>query len=804
MMLMFKSFFTPRWLLVSFLGFLTVFDTPGAAAQDRKIYHWPVLKLDAYISAKHIYYPNGDIDSKRAFYWGRVLGSDGLAFTIRGLLPHLVEGNWQEPVYNNQSEKTFIFDKIKSFQDTYAAQGCWDNFLQVHAHPPLGGQTVAQWRAAVIEGMRQKAELAAYAGFRRILLDLEFSDQNSVSTDPNFWYDLGQDIMTAMRAENTDFMIGFYPGLYGYYFNLTEQERTNPRSIGAYPTESSIPQDKRNMRHALLEGIYSNLDGIVMWHFPGWTYSANHLCSGEPPPTYVFDLDGHITTIIDWHTAAIGPGLQFVFPKWDIGKTQPAPVYKHWKQPNISLAVQARNYDIVYQHSDSAAVWDDYGGWDEDGSYYLTYNYLSDFYNDIASIGFESGYSYDTLLQQEHHIVVPASATLEEKLNYFEIYTGTGGYHVTGKLAENFTDYVNTLITAAGKDQQIIPLANEDEYNWALEYKSKGFFQNREVLPAPGDPNNYGYIWPASGFRDSDINGDGYVNLLDFALLASEWLNSLDPAASWPNGDCILGFELQESGDLGPYGHTLYSHGAVTDPNDYAPGGYSTQSLSCRGAPPRFTAVVGMVPQGNARMSWVTWLKVDSAMWAADPNSRYYLFDGSDNNWYDPSPGEFTCYITETNRRVAFEFGGAGGPVGITYGGENDPPEQVGVPLDTWLHLAIVFDAGRLTMYWDGVEKISVATAEPSIPPNSLREIRLGQSPGRASDWAGGIDEFAIFPEALNEQQIQNLISSGLAVFTAAPPQCGDPGVPYLPEDLNSDCVVNNMDLSIFMSNWLQ
>ena len=521
----------------------------SACAETKKIYHWPYLKLTPYTSLQYNYMPNGDIDDRRAFYWGGVIGSDGLAFNLRGLLPHLIEGNWQEPVYTTPGQKQSIFEKVKEFQDTYAVYGCGDNFIQSHVHPPLYGEGVTQWRADVITGMTQKAELMAYSGVPRILLDLEFASQDTVSTDPQFWYDLGGDVITAMRTENTTFKFGFYPGLYGYWeYTLTAPERTNPRSIGSYPGETSIPLSKRNMRHALVEGVYNSLNGTTMWHFPGWTYSPSHMCAGTKTNSYVFNLESIITGIIGSHTAMLGSGIEYMPAKWDFGRTQTSPIGMHWKQPNLSLAMMQRNYDLIYQYTDYAAVWDHGYSWDDDGPGYLTYPSIQSFTDVIDNIqivdnelpdpgvfAFASYYRWDSLTGQSHFVSVPDDASTSERLDYFVSYNGAEGYHITGKQADNFPDYVDTMIVAAGKDIVPILLRDADEYSWAVEYKNKGFFKNHTVVQTPSDPEYYGYLRPLTGqqpvcgspgtkYRKTDVNKDCKVNALDFSAVASHWL----------------------------------------------------------------------------------------------------------------------------------------------------------------------------------------------------------------------------------------------------------------------------------------
>ena len=149
-----------------------------------RLYHWPYLKFTPYTNALGKKLPNGDISAKRAFYWGRVIGCDGVAFNVRGLTPALEEGNWFEPVYRSVKEKATIFGLMKQFQQMYARYGCSDNFLHLHAHPLLKRhpthipKDVKQWRKWVID--ERKIRTTLISCFLRFFKDLlaTISNQN--------------------------------------------------------------------------------------------------------------------------------------------------------------------------------------------------------------------------------------------------------------------------------------------------------------------------------------------------------------------------------------------------------------------------------------------------------------------------------------------------------------------------------------------------------------------------------------------------------------------------------------------------
>lgn len=86
-------------------------------------------------------------------------------------------------------------------------------------------------------------------------------------------------------------------------------------------------------------------------------------------------------------------------------------------------------------------------------------------------------------------------------------------------------------------------------------------------------------------------------------------------------------------------------------------------------------------------------------------------------------------------------WAGNNGPSGA-WNPINDGP----VPLDTWVHVAIVFDADTITrkMYVDGVEVINQAGG---VSANSQRDLHIGsgQDDGNNFFWNGRIDDVGLW-----------------------------------------------------------
>lgn len=423
-----------------------------SCADGKRLYHWTILKFTPYTTASFKLMPQGDMDARRAFYWGWVIGADGMAFTIRQWLPHLEEGSWQEPVYRSEKEKREVFERLRKAQQLYASYGCGDNFLHVTAHHILDPQqSREQWREAVLTGMGQRAELLKYAGIRRIIIDTEYLKWVRVTSDMNFWNLLGCEIIQRMGEVYPQIEVGFYPGLYNYWATLSPRE---------------MPKEFSFSRHALLKGMYDHRDQCKVWTWEAWLYGPGHLCKETAEATYFWNVEEHIQEILKAHHALLGPDIEFMFARWDIGSSQPKPVKKNFKQPNISLTVAKRNYELFFRYCDLLGFWDDFNAWDEDSSYYLSFpneQSFSEWKQQVAGITLSSPRCYDAVTKQQH-VVLCDSPDIEDKLKFYTVYRNPQGeVHVAANLCSDFPAYVQAIREAAGKDRTTIPLKNAQE-----------------------------------------------------------------------------------------------------------------------------------------------------------------------------------------------------------------------------------------------------------------------------------------------------------------------------------------------------
>ena len=457
-----------------------------AASEDRKhvrIYQWPYLSFKPYISANGIDYPHGDIDARRAFYWGRVIGADGVAFSIRSLLPHLVEGNWYEPVYENEKQRKEIFDLVREFQQLYSKYGSDDNFLHFHAHPLLPKHPthptteVKQWRRMVVEGMRQRAGLLKHAGISRLLLDLEFAGQSNVSDDLQFWFELGRDMTRAMVKEHPSLRIGFYPGL---YYLMHDEVRFEKAKTGL-----------ENHRHALLKGMYESRGMQPLWYFSGYTYTIADGTVAERGSKYVWTLHEHLDGIKRVHQAALGPDIEYMPGRWDFGASNGPGKAFRWlfKQPNRSLNMMRRDYQILTKFTRYIGSWDHGTSWDEDGQTCKRFKSEKEFdqwKEGLKKAELRSHYRKHLATGEEWEVVIKADEPLNAKLRYFKIHKLPGGaIHVSGKLANDFADYVNLRKVFAGKHNNSFPLYSSKEIQWANQYKKRGFLSRQRAIETP-------------------------------------------------------------------------------------------------------------------------------------------------------------------------------------------------------------------------------------------------------------------------------------------------------------------------------
>lgn len=82
-----------------------------------------------------------------------------------------------------------------------------------------------------------------------------------------------------------------------------------------------------------------------------------------------------------------------------------------------------------------------------------------------------------------------------------------------------------------------------------------------------------------------------------------------------------------------------------------------------------------------------------------------------------------------------------------------------------WHHVAATWDGAEIKVYTDGVEEVSVAFAGP-IGTSDV-PVEIGRREAGALIFVGAIDEVAIFNRALTEDDINGIITKGLAPILA-------------------------------------
>ena len=105
---------------------------------------------------------------------------------------------------------------------------------------------------------------------------------------------------------------------------------------------------------------------------------------------------------------------------------------------------------------------------------------------------------------------------------------------------------------------------------------------------------------------------------------------------------------------------------------------------------------------------------------------------------------------------------GPGDDIGF-YGGSGSAVANYQVPLNTWIHLAATFTAGRFQLYTNGV---LAATGSGNLGPAVSAPLKIGGA-GDCASFQGLLDEVSIYNRALAPSEIQNLYLS------AASGKCG-------------------------------
>ena len=93
------------------------------------------------------------------------------------------------------------------------------------------------------------------------------------------------------------------------------------------------------------------------------------------------------------------------------------------------------------------------------------------------------------------------------------------------------------------------------------------------------------------------------------------------------------------------------------------------------------------------------------------------------------------------------------------------------VAADTWVHVAITYDADTTTrkMFLDGVQVVNQLLG---VSANASRNLHIGagQDDGLNFFWVGSIDDVGLFRKALSQEEIQQVMTGGVGSLGSPPP----------------------------------
>ena len=466
----------------------------------RKLYHWPIIIGFPYTSAHFVEYPDGDICESRAFYWGRVIGSDGMQIGIRGFTKNAGDNQMSRPFVISEEERAILTNRLTRFQEIYARYGCADNTLGFYMDKPKPDENLDEFKANAYKYTCERAALAKAAGIPRIMIDMEWGnlkelkDRIGPRETCQYAWEIGREILRAIKDTYAEVEFGFYPGLTGVQYNA--ENRTHPEGI------------RFNTRVSLVQGMYDNREAINMFHFSGWSYSATDQCTGAmwwkiKKAPFVHDTYNAMERIMYAHDSLLGPGIRYEWGRWEMGghryQKPGVPGLAMIKLANVPLKALERTWKKLYEKSNVVWVWDHFNTWDKDGSNFVTIN------NDQEMDGFEKWLDevdpayhkvYDA---EEAEYWIPGSAHTGfkgTKRDMFGIVEKEGVRHITGVLDPQFAKYVNLTKELAGRDRDTIPLYSEEDLKLAREYKKQGYFPYQDIQQAKPNTDAVAYLKP--------------------------------------------------------------------------------------------------------------------------------------------------------------------------------------------------------------------------------------------------------------------------------------------------------------------
>ena len=177
---------------------------------------------------------------------------------------------------------------------------------------------------------------------------------------------------------------------------------------------------------------------------------------------------------------------------------------------------------------------------------------------------------------------------------------------------------------------------------------------------------------------------------------------------------------------------------------------------------------------------------VNNATYATDGNRQAFSFDGQGDKvllvsnplsslaqftymaWIHPARGLNNLFSRSGGDSEAFSFyiGSDGGLVWVL----NDAPNFEGltqtqgglVTFDQWQHIALTRDGSTITVYING-EEMGSHTDLRSTNPVMTDPLQFGDWTGFGYSYSGMVDEIGLFDETLMQDEIQAIMTNGLA-----------------------------------------
>ncbi len=186
-----------------------------------------------------------------------------------------------------------------------------------------------------------------------------------------------------------------------------------------------------------------------------------------------------------------------------------------------------------------------------------------------------------------------------------------------------------------------------------------------------------------------------------------------------------------------------YAGALVAEPNELAP----SFSAGSRVAVPNTPALNPATPFTVECWAW----KASGSGYPLGAMSSIYYTGGAERaGWL----------IYDNDANWQFRLGDMAGYVATAQGGT--------ATLETWYHLAGVFDGSNARLYVNGVEVASVAVSRPPQANPSL-PLDIGSASAFSRHFSGVIDEAAVYPTALSAAEILSHYQNGISSSPSKP-----------------------------------